>query len=105
MKLPKKIALTAAAGFLFHLGFAQSVQEGIQNVDSHKFGKAREIYNTMISSSPKDADNYFYLGNTYITQFEPNFSKAEEYFKKGLEINSKNYLKDRKSTRLNSSHW
>ena len=92
MKLPKKIALTAAAGFLFHLGFAQSVQEGIQNVDSHKFGKAREIYNTMISSSPKDADNYFYLGNTYITQFEPNFSKAEEYFKKGLEINSKNYL-------------
>ena len=46
----------------------------------------------MISSSPKDADNYFYLGNTYITQFEPNFSKAEEYFKKGLEINSKNYL-------------
>lgn len=92
MKLPKKIALTAAAGFLFHLGFAQSVQEGIQNVDSHKFGKAREIYNTMISSSPKDADNYFYLGNTYITQFEPNFFKAEEYFKKGLEINSKNYL-------------
>lgn len=92
MKLPKKIALTAAAGFLFHLSFAQSVQEGIQNVDSHKFGKAREIYNTMISSSPKDADNYFYLGNTYITQFEPNFSKAEEYFKKGLEINSKNYL-------------
>ncbi len=92
MKLPKKIALTAAAGFLFHLGFAQSVQEGIQNVDSHKFGKAREIYNTMISSSPKDADNYFYLGNTYITQFEPNFSKAEEYFKKGLKINSKNYL-------------
>ncbi len=92
MNLPKKIVLTAAVGFFANFAFGQTVQEGIQNVDSHKFAKAREIYNTMITNTPKEADNYFYLGNTYITQFDPNFEKAGEFFKKGLEVDSKSYL-------------
>ncbi len=92
MNLPKKIFFTAAVGFIAQFSSAQTVQEGIQNVDSHKYAKARDIYNQMISSNPDDADNYFYLGNTYLTQFDPNFAKAEEYFRKGLSINSKSYL-------------
>jgi len=92
MKLPKKIVLGAAVGFLVNFATAQTLQEGVQNEDSHKFGKAREIYNAMITNSPKEAANYFYLGNTYITQFEPNFAKAEEYFQKGLTVDSKSYL-------------
>lgn len=92
MNLPKKVVLTAAVGFFANFAFAQTVQEGIQNVDSHKFAKAREIYNTMITNAPKEADNLFYLGNTYITQFEPNYEKAAEYFNKGLSVDSKSYL-------------
>ena len=92
MNLPKKVVLTAAVGFFANFAFGQTVQEGIQNVDSHKFGKAREIYNTMITNAPKEADNFFYLGNTYITQFEPNYEKAAEYFNKGLAVNAKSYL-------------
>lgn len=92
MNLPKKIFFTAAVGFIAQFSSAQTVQEGIQNVDSHKYAKARDIYNQMISSNPDDADNYFYLGNTYLTQFDPNFAKAEEYFRKGLSISSKSYL-------------
>ncbi|WP_434980022.1 tetratricopeptide repeat protein [Daejeonia sp. YH14] len=92
MNLPKKIFFTAAVGFIAQFSSAQTVQEGIQNVDSHKYAKARDIYNQMISSNPDDADNYFYLGNTYLTQFDPNFVKAEEYFRKGLSISSKSYL-------------
>lgn len=92
MRLPKKLILTAAAGFFVNFTFGQTVQEGIQNVDSHKFAKARDIFNSMISSNPKESDNYFYMGNTYLTQFEPNFAKAEEFFRKGLEVDSKSYL-------------
>ncbi len=92
MNLPKKIFFTAAVGFIAQFSSAQTVLEGIQNVDSHKYAKARDIYNQMISSNPDDADNYFYLGNTYLTQFDPNFAKAEEYFRKGLSISSKSYL-------------
>jgi len=75
MNLPKKIFFTAAVGFIAQFSSAQTVQEGIQNVDSHKYAKARDIYNQMISSNPDDADNYFYLGNTYLTQFDPNLEK------------------------------
>lgn len=92
MNLTKKIVLTAAVGFFANAAFAQSVQDGIQYVDSHKFAKARDNFNQLITANPKEADNYFYLGNTYLTQFEPNFEKAEEYFKQGLGIESKSYL-------------
>ena len=92
MKLPRKILLTAAVGIAANFAFAQTLDEGIINVDSHKFGKARQIFNTMISQSPKEGDNYFYLGQTYLIQFEPNFQKAQEQFQKGLSVDSRSNL-------------
>ncbi|TXF77805.1 tetratricopeptide repeat protein [Chryseobacterium sp.] len=92
MNLTKKIVYTAAVGFFTNFAFAQTVQEGIVNVDSHKFAKARQIYNEMISKAPSEGDNYFYLGNTYLTQFEPNFEKAAENFNKGLAVDKKSDL-------------
>lgn len=89
MKLSKKIVLGAAAVLLANFSLAQTLQEGIANVDSHKYAKARDIYNQMITNSPNDPNNYFYIGNSYLTQFEPNFDKAEEYFKKGLAVTNK----------------
>lgn len=92
MNLSKKVVLTAAVGFFANFAFGQTVQEGIMNVDSHKFAKARQIYNEMITKAPGESDNYFYLGNTYLTQFEPNFELAEEQFKKGLAADGKSAL-------------
>lgn len=92
MNLTRKVVLTAAVGFFANFGFAQTLQEGIVNVDSHKFAKARQIYTDMIAKAPTDANNYFYLGNTYLTQADPEFVKAEEYFRKGLSADSKSYL-------------
>ena len=92
IKLSKKIVVGAGVLFFANFAFAQTVQEGIANVDSHKYAKAKEIFNQMIAKAPSDANNYFYLGNSYLSQFEPNFDKAEETFKKGLAIDSKNYL-------------
>ncbi|MFW2136729.1 hypothetical protein ACK2M7_10690 [Chryseobacterium sp. TY4] len=91
MNYSKKIVLTAAVGFFSQFAFAQSVQKGVIYVDSHKYAKARQNFNDLITKDPS-ANNYFYLGNTYLTQFEPNFDKAKEYFDQGLAKDAKSAL-------------
>lgn len=92
MNLSKKIVVTAAVGFFTSFSFAQSVQDGINFVDSQKYAKAKQNYTDLINQNPKEASNYFYLGNTYLTQFDPNFDLAQENFNKGLAADSKSYL-------------
>lgn len=91
MKLSKKITLGVAVSFLSGFAFSQTVQEGIANADSHKYAAARQIYNDMVTKSAT-SENYFYLGNSYLTQFEPNFEKATEQFNKGFTADKKSYL-------------
>lgn len=83
--LPKKIVLGAAAVFMFSFANAQTVQMGINDVDSYKFAKAKEVFSALVQKEPTDA-HYFYLGNAYLEQSEPNFTKASEYFQKGLAL-------------------
>lgn len=91
MNLPTKIALGVAVGFFANFTFAQTLQEGINSIDSHKYAKAKTNFEQMIAKSPS-AENYFYLGNAYLTQFDPNYNKAQEYFTKGLTEDKKSYL-------------
>ena len=90
MNLSKKIALSVAVGFFSNFAFAQTLQEGVANADSHKYAKAKEVFTQMIAKSPT-AENYFYLGNSYLTQFEPNFDVAQENFNKGLAAETRIY--------------
>ncbi|WP_235696102.1 tetratricopeptide repeat protein [Epilithonimonas caeni] len=92
MNVSKKIVLTAAIGFFANLSFGQSVQDGINYVDSQKYAKAKQNFTDLINKDPKDASNYFYLGNTYLTQFDPNFNEAQDNFNKGLAADPKSYL-------------
>lgn len=71
---------------------AQTVQDGINFADSHKYRQAREVFEKLIQNNPKESSNYFYMGKTYLTQFEPNYTKAEEYFRKGLALSSNSHL-------------
>lgn len=87
----KKALLTASVAMFAQFTFAQTVQEGIEAIDSHKYAKAKEIFSNMVASSPT-AENYFYLGNTYLSQNDPNFTAAAENFNKGLAANKKDYL-------------
>lgn len=91
MNLTRKVALGIAAGFFSHFGFAQTLQEGVASADSHKYAKAKSVFTEMIAKSPS-AENYFYLGNSYLMQFEPNFDLAQENFNKGLAADKKSYL-------------
>lgn len=92
MNVSKKSVVAIAAVFLANFATAQTLDQGIASVDSQKYAKARDIYNQMITKAPNEAENYFYLGDTYLTQFEPNFDKASEYFNKGISIDNKAYL-------------
>ena len=92
MNVTKKSVIGIAAVFLVNFSFGQSIEQGIASVDSQKYAKAREIYNEMITKTPDQAENYFYLGDTYLTQFEPNFVKAAEYFNKGVTLDRRAYL-------------
>ncbi len=91
MNLTKKIAFGVSVGFLSNFAFGQTLQEGINSADSHKYAAARQVFTEMVAKSAS-ADNYFYLGNSYLTQFEPNFDKAQQDFNKGLEIDKKSNL-------------
>ncbi len=91
MNLTKKVALGVAVGFFSNFAFAQTLQEGVANADSHKYAKAKTVFTEMIAKSPT-AENYFYLGNSYLTQFEPNFDMAQENFNKGLAADKKSNL-------------
>ena len=91
INIPKKVVMSAAATFVLSFASAQTVAEGINYLDSHKYAKAKEVFNQLIAKSPS-AENYFYLGNAYLVQFEPNFDKAKESFDKGISLDSKSYL-------------
>ena len=91
INIPKKVVMSAAATFVLSFASAQTVAEGINYLDSHKYAKAKEVFNQLIAKSPS-AENYFYLGNAYLVQFEPNFDKAKEAFDKGIALDSKSYL-------------
>ena len=91
MNVSKKIVLGVAVSFFSAFTMAQSVDEGIVSIDSHKYAKAKKNFEALVASQPT-AENYFYLGNAYLTQEEPDYAKATEYFNKGLAVDKKSYL-------------
>ncbi|AZB31756.1 tetratricopeptide repeat protein [Chryseobacterium balustinum] len=87
----KKIALGASVVFFTNFAFAQTLQDGINSIDSDKFAAAKTNFTSMIAKEPT-AENYFYLGNTFLRQSEPDFAAATENFNKGLAADKKSYL-------------
>ncbi len=87
----KKIAFGAAVVFFTNFAYAQTLQDGINSIDSDKYAQAKNNFSQMISSAPT-AENYFYLGNTFLRQGEPDFAKATENFNKGLAADNKSFL-------------
>lgn len=87
----KKIAFGAAVVFFAGFTSAQTLQDGINSIDSDKFAQAKTNFTDMITKEPT-AENYFYLGNTFLRQGEPDYAKAIESFNKGVAADGKSYL-------------
>ncbi|MGO4707629.1 tetratricopeptide repeat protein [Chryseobacterium sp. 2TAF14] len=87
----KKIALGASVVFFTNFAFAQTLQDGINSIDSDKYAAAKANFTSMIAKEPT-TENYFYLGNTFLRQAEPDFAAATDSFNKGVAADKKAYL-------------
>lgn len=86
--LTKGLVMGAAVFFAFNFATAQSVSQGINDIDGFKIAAAKQNFEQMVTKDPSD-ENYFYLGNTYLVQNEPDFAKANDIFEKGLDANKR----------------
>ncbi|UBM60330.1 hypothetical protein LAG90_06690 [Marinilongibacter aquaticus] len=80
----------AAVIFLPYLGNAQTIEDGLKNLDAERYKKAEEIFTGLVSSNPT-TENYFQLGRYYLStpDAQANIAKAEEAFSKGSDLDKK----------------
>jgi len=87
--ISKKLAMVGVAAFSFtNVAYAQTAEQGMNLVESYKFGQAKEVFSQLVAKEATDK-NFFYLGNTYLSQPEPDFAKATEAFNKGVALDAK----------------
>ncbi len=89
IELSKKLILTGIAAFsAYNLSYAQSIQEGVNLIESYKFAKAKDVLEQVVNKEANDK-NLYYLGYTFLAQPEPDYAKATEYFNKGVALDAK----------------
>ena len=71
------------------LSSAQSIEQGLAELNAERVKEAGEIFSKVVESSPS-AENYFYQGYYFLRAGE--LDKAEEAFNKGLQLDGKNVL-------------
>ena len=80
--------------------FAQSLADARKAIDAEQYQKGKAILNTLTSSQPTSAENFFYLGNLYLTTspiyIRPDYiDSARTAFNKGISANAEyplNYI-------------
>jgi tetratricopeptide (TPR) repeat protein len=69
--------------------FAQSLADARKAIDAEQYQKGKAILNTLTSAEPKNAENFFFLGNLYLTTgpiyVRPDYiDSAKTVFSKGI---------------------
>lgn len=72
--------------------FAQSLTDARKAIDAEQYQKGKAILNSLTSSQPTNAENFFYLGNLYLTTspiyIRPDYvDSAKTAFSKGIAAN------------------
>ncbi|MEH6305006.1 tetratricopeptide repeat protein [Olivibacter sp. CPCC 100613] len=70
--------------------YAQSLQDAQVAIDAEQYAKAKSILKNLVQNKPKDAENYFYLGDVYLVTNYPDSAKT--FFQQGLEADPKDNL-------------
>ncbi|MER0439564.1 hypothetical protein [Emticicia sp. W12TSBA100-4] len=83
------VAATAVLTLSFHT-MAQTVQDGLKNLDAERYNAAETIFKQLASSAPT-AENYYNLGYYYLNlqDGQVDLAKATEAFTKGAATNEK----------------
>lgn len=72
--------------------FAQSLTDARKAIDAEQYQKGKAILNSLTSAQPTNAENFFYLGNLYLTTspiyIRPDYiDSAKTAFSKGIAAN------------------
>lgn len=70
--------------------YAQSLKDAQVAIDAEQYAKAKSILKNLVQNKPKDAENYFYLGDIYLVTDYPDSAKT--FFQQGLEADPKDNL-------------
>lgn len=83
------VAATAVLTLSFHT-MAQTVQDGLKNLDAERYNAAETIFKQLASSAPT-AENYYNLGYFYLNLQDGQIDaeKAKDAFTKGAATNEK----------------
>ncbi len=81
------LILTIILGF-FSIGLqAQNIEAGIRQMENENYREARKIFADLITKDNKDAQAYFYMGQSFLDV--ENVDSAKYYFNLGVERNSR----------------
>ena len=90
-KILKSLAVTAIAVLTISIQtMAQTVQDGLKNLEAERYNAAETIFKQLASSAPT-AENYYNLGYFYLNLQDDQFDlvKATDAFTKGAATNEK----------------
>ncbi|WP_291404214.1 hypothetical protein [Daejeonella sp.] len=89
----KAVKMTLGLVFLGSLVFAQSLTDARKAIDAEQYQKGKAMLNTLTSSQATNPENFFYLGNLYLTtstiNIRPDYiDSAKAVFEKGISANA-----------------
>ena len=89
----KAVKMTLGLMLLGSLVFAQSLTDARKAIDAEQYQKGKAMLNTLTSSQPTNPENFFYLGNLYLTtasiNIRPDYiDSAKAVFEKGISANA-----------------
>jgi tetratricopeptide (TPR) repeat protein len=81
------LILSIILGFLSIGLQAQNIEAGIRQMENENYREARKIFADLIAKDNKDAQAYFYMGQSFLDV--DNIDSARHYFNLGVENNSR----------------
>lgn len=84
------VKITFGLVFLGSAVFAQNLNDAKKAIDAEQYQKAKTILKGLTASQPSNAENYFYLGNTYLANDYVDSAKA--VYDKGIAADAKEPL-------------
>lgn len=82
----KKVFFAIIFSSFFFLGNAQSLQEGINQMENENYATALTTFNNIARNNPKDAEVYFYIGEVHYKM--ENYTEAEKAYRKGMSVDA-----------------
>ena len=91
--MKKAIKITLSFILIGSAVFAQSLTDARKAIDAEQYQKGKALLNTLTNTQPTNSENFFYLGNLYLTTspiyIRPDYiDSAKAAFNKGITANA-----------------